>query len=192
MVETNDAVGELGDGFRSWLEQWRRQGAHVVMMLSATWSAKAWPCGHAVSLYRELEKRGRNPLIVTGPGDRVLEDQLRRELPATAFAPPTNLLELSRLLAEARLFVGTDCGPRHLAASLGVPTVTLFGPTDPVGWNPADPSHVSVRTGEECSPCDLADCPVPGHPCMTNLSPDMAVRAVERVLERQAVGKVVS
>mgnify|MGYP001828309807 FL=1 len=192
MVATDATVGALGDRFRSWLEQWGRQGPGVVMMMSATWSAKAWPCGHAVSLFRELEARGRNPIIVTGPGDRSLETELRRDLPGTAIAPPTNLLELARLLAEARLFVGTDCGPRHLAASLGVPTVTLFGPTDPVGWNPADPSHVSVRTGEECSPCDLADCPVPGHPCMTDLSPEMAARAVERVLARQAVGKVVS
>jgi ADP-heptose:LPS heptosyltransferase len=90
------------------------------------------------------------------------------------------------------MFVGTDCGPRHLAASLGVPTVTLFGPTDPVGWNPADPDHVSVRTALDFSPCDLANCPVPGHPCMTDLTPDLALRAVVEMLERHPEGKVIS
>jgi ADP-heptose:LPS heptosyltransferase len=121
-----------------------------------------------------------------GPGDRNLDQELRNLLPADAFAPPTTLLELAQLLVRARIFVGTDCGPRHLAASLGVPTVTLFGPTDPVGWNPADPAHVSVRTGEICSPCDLTECPVPGHPCLTGLSPAMVMEAVDRVLDSRS------
>lgn len=180
----------LGEDFIRWLKSWTSgPGAPVVMMMSATWSAKAWPAAHAAQLYRELEKGGYNPVLVTGPGDHELEEELRKLLPASALAPPTSLLELAHLLEKARIFVGTDCGPRHLAASLEVPTVTLFGPTDPVGWNPAAPAHVSVRTGEVCSPCDLAECPVPGHPCMNGLTPGMVLEAVERVLNMSPIGK---
>jgi len=177
------APSEFSDNYLTWLDSWTRGSeTRVVMMMSATWSAKGWPVGHAAELFLEFRRRGFNPVLVTGPGDEKLETELRELLPGDAMAPPTNLLELANLLGLARVFVGTDCGPRHLAASLGVPTVTLFGPTDPVGWNPAAPSHVSVRTDAECSPCNLADCPVPGHPCMMDLTPGMVMDAVERVL----------
>ena len=174
---------ELSDHFRTWLDKWTRgSGLRVVMMMSATWSAKGWPADHAAELFQEFRRRDFNPVFVTGPGDEELEAKLREFVPGDAFAPPTTLLELAHILGMTRVFVGTDCGARHLAASLGVPTVTLFGPTDPIGWNPATPVHVSVRTGVECSPCDLADCPVPGHPCMTELTPALVLAAVERVL----------
>ncbi len=177
------APAKFSDNYLTWLNSWTRGSGHrVVMMMSATWSAKGWPAGNAAELCLELRGRGLNPILVTGPGDGKLESDLRGLLPADAIAPPTSLVELAHLMGLARIFVGTDCGPRHLAASLGVPTVTLFGATDPVGWNPAAPDHVSVRTDAECSPCDLADCPVPGHPCMEDLTPGMVMEAVERVL----------
>lgn len=185
-----DSHTALGEDYLGWVRSWENPGPGVVMMMSATWGAKAWPAGHAARLFLDMQGKGLNPIIVTGPGDERLEAALRELLPSGSIAPPTSLLELADLLSRANMFVGTDCGPRHLAASLGVPTVTLFGPTDPVGWNPADPAHVSVRTAVECSPCDLADCPVPGHPCMTDLTPEMALRAVEKLLDRYDARKV--
>ena len=187
------AATGFSTAFQTWLEGWiGASGIPVVIMMSATWSAKGWPSSHAADLFEVMGRRGYNPVLVTGPGDKVLEAELRQLLPGTAFAPPTSLLELAHLLEYAGVFVGTDCGPRHLAASLGIPTVTLFGATDQVGWNPAAPEHVSVGTGENCSPCDLADCPVPGHPCMTNLLPGMVLEAVERVLDPGSHGKVLA
>lgn len=180
----------LGAEYIDWVNGWEGTGAGLVMMMSATWSAKGWPAQHAATLFTELRQRNLNPVIVTGPGDESLEAALRPILPDDSIAPRTNLLELAHLLSRARAFVGTDCGPRHLAASLGVPTVTLFGPTDPVGWNPADPYHVSVRTAVECSPCNLADCPIQGHPCMTELSPAMVLVALEKLLGRRSLEEV--
>ena len=157
----------------------------VAVVMSATWPAKAWPAAHVAALVAGLADAGREPLVVPGPGDAALVDELRASVPAERFAPPTDLGELADLLAACRAFVGTDCGPRHLAAALGVPTVTLFGPTDPGGWNPARPEHVSLRTGEPCSPCDLKTCPVPGHPCLDGLLPQTVLRAVLALLDRQ-------
>ena len=57
-----------------------------------------------------------------------------------------------------------------MAAAVGTPTVTLYGPTDPRGWNREHPLHVALRTGVDCSPCDLRNCPVPGHPCLDQLA----------------------
>lgn len=181
----------LSPEFRDWLAAWESgPGPNIVMMMSATWSAKAWPPEHAARLFQDFRDEGCNPVIATGPGDEELEARLRELLPSDSLAPPTSLLELAWLLSRARVFVGTDCGPRHLAAGLHVPTVTLFGPTDPAGWNPASPSHVSVRLGVDCSPCDLTTCPIPGHPCMTGLTPKMVLEAVRRMLDRNPEGKV--
>ncbi len=190
---TPAADEEFSAAFRQWFPVWTGSpGKSVVMMMSATWSAKGWPATHAAELFTALRKDGRNPVLVTGPQDGALEAELRVLLPADAFAPPTTLRELAQLMEEADIFVGTDCGPRHLAASLGVPTVTLFGATDPVGWNPATPDHVSVRTGITCSPCDLVECPLEGHPCMNELSPGLVLKAVDRVLGRHPDGKGLS
>ncbi len=153
--------------------------------MSATWPAKAWPAVHVAALVRGLGAAGHAPLVVPGPGDEALAAELRTSLPAAAFAPPTRLGELADLLGRCRLFVGTDNGARHLAAAVGLPTVTLFGPTDPGGWNPASPEHVSLRTGVACSPCDLTTCPVPGHPCLDDLPPAAVLAAAEKLLERR-------
>jgi ADP-heptose:LPS heptosyltransferase len=180
---TEDTFAAFSHEYRNWSsERIGGSGPMIVMMMSATWSAKAWPADHAAELFQLLRERGFRPVMVTGPGDQDLEARLRALLPPDAFAPPTTLLELAHLIGQAQIFVGTDCGPRHLAASLAVPTVTLFGPTDPVGWNPAGPRHVAVRTGVDCSPCDLTVCPVPGHPCMMDLEPGVVLQAVDRLL----------
>jgi ADP-heptose:LPS heptosyltransferase len=152
--------------------------------MSATWEAKAWLPAQVCRLFGLLAEQGYSPLVITGPGDQALEEALRQELPAEGFAPPTNLLEMADLLGKLDLFVGTDNGARHLASGLGLPTVTLFGPTDPVGWNPADPRHVVVRNKVPCSPCDLTVCPVAGHPCLEELSAEQVMNAVQKLTER--------
>jgi ADP-heptose:LPS heptosyltransferase len=175
----------LAESYRRWAERWRRQSApRIGIVLSATWSAKAWPNDQACLLHDLLLQEGASPLFITGPGDERLEAELRQTLPAAEFTPPTNLLELADLLADLDLLIGTDCGARHLATCLRVPTITLFGPTDPRGWNPEDPRHVALRTSEPCSPCDLKECPVPGHPCLENLKADQVLTTVRNLWPR--------
>jgi ADP-heptose:LPS heptosyltransferase len=57
-----------------------------------------------------------------------------------AMVAPESPLALSRVIAGARAFVGNDSGPTHLAAQLGIPTIALFGPTDPRCWSPVGPA----------------------------------------------------
>jgi hypothetical protein len=63
-----------------------------------------------------------------------------------------NLEELAAMLCGARAFVGADSGPAHLAAQLGVPTLALFGPTDPAIWAPIGPR---VRVLSPATPCGM-------------------------------------
>ncbi len=169
--------------YRDWAQGFFRQtGPHAALIFSATWPAKAWPAAHAARLYAALAGAGVVPVFVTGPGDDDLARDLLREAPEAVFAPPTTLPELADLLARSQVCVATDNGARHLAASVGTATVTLFGPTDPRGWNPADPRHVAAMHRVPCAPCNLTVCPVPGHPCLDDLTPDAVVAAVQRLL----------
>ena len=172
-------AGPFSATYAVWRAGWQGAGhPRVALMFSATWSAKGWVAQEACRLYAALVAAGATPLFVTGPGEEAWTARILAIAPGAQFAPQTTLLELADLLTNCDLFVGTDCGARHLATGLQVPTVTLFGPTDALSWNPEDPRHVSVRTGEPCSPCNLASCPLPDHPCMRQLSADMVLAAI--------------
>lgn len=176
--------------FRQWLEPWLAtgEGPRVVLVMSATWPAKAWPARHVADLWDLLAAAGARVVVAPGPGDGELVATLASRLPAAAVAPPSSLGDMAALLGASDLFVGTDNGLRHLAALLGLPTVTVFGPTDPEGWNPPGSRHVSVRTGEPCSPCDLKDCPLAGHPCLEGLSAATVAAAALALLGTGAAG----
>ena len=76
------------------------------------------------------------------------------------------------------LVVAGDTGPAHIAAAVGVPTVTLFGPKDSAALAPVGPRTRAVTAGVRCSPCALRFCP--DAVCMTGLSVDaVAAQALE-------------
>ncbi len=96
----------------------------IVILPGAGRRDKLWP--H----FQELAKR-TDPLAVWGPGEEKLASATGARL-----APPTNLRELARLLRDARLVIGGDTGPLHLAAALGTPVIGLYGPTNPARNGP--------------------------------------------------------
>lgn len=100
----------------------------VVMFPGAGRPAKLWP----VERFRDLAARvGPKALVVWGPSERSLAEQVRAEL-----APPTNLRELAAVLRDADVVVAADTGPLHLAAALGTRVVGLYGPTNPARNGP--------------------------------------------------------
>lgn len=82
-----------------------------------------------------------------------------------------DLYELACWIAGARLYIGNDSGISHLAAATGIPTIVLFGPTDPAVWAPRGPNVRVVRT------------PVPGAPIET-LPLELVWQAVVALLEQ--------
>jgi heptosyltransferase-1 len=100
----------------------------AVLLPGAGKPGKQWP----VERFAELAKRiGSDALVVWGPG----EESLARAIDAEV-APPTNLRELAFVLRHARLVIGADTGPLHLAAALGTAVIGLYGPTDPARNGP--------------------------------------------------------
>ena len=104
----------------------------VVIHLGSGSPAKCWPVANFHVLASALQKKGWHTALLCGPVERAR--QLAVGDLRTLYPP--DLRSLAGLLAKAALFIGNDSGPGHLAAAVGTPTLTLFGPTDPRLWAP--------------------------------------------------------
>lgn len=83
----------------------------------------------------------------------------------------TSLGEAMGLISQCRFFVTNDSGLMHIAAGLGVPTVAIFGPTDPVATGPRGPKTRIIKHDIKCSPCLEPECPT-DHRCMLSIEPE--------------------
>jgi heptosyltransferase III len=114
----------------------------AVIHPTATAAAKTWPALRFVEVARRLEAGGTPVVFIGGAGDDL-----------SPFAPfPTRsgapLGEIKSLLAKGALFVGNDSGPAHMAAAFGVPSVVLFGASDPAIWGPWRTASEVLRAPE--------------------------------------------
>lgn len=121
-------------------------------------SAKRWPAPRFAEIARRLvQERRASIIIVGGPGDRELAEEVRR-LAGEAdhvrnLAGELSFDELGALLEHAVLFIGNDTGAMHLAAAVGTPTVAVFGPSDPRRYGPYGAGHRAIWNPPECAPC---------------------------------------
>ena len=97
------------------------------------------------------------------------------------FAGTTTLREFIDMTAACRVFLTNDSGAMHIASALGVPSVTVFGPTDETATGPLGPAARLVREPVDCAPCLLRECPI-DHRCMTRVTADRVVQAAQEVL----------
>jgi heptosyltransferase-2 len=91
-----------------------------------------------------------------------------------------SLSALKEIVRRSKLMLCNDTGPRHFAAAFNIPTVTLFGPTDPVWAETNSPNEKILRIEVPCGPCQLKKCPI-DHRCMTQLTVEMVM---ERIKDR--------
>jgi len=95
-----------------------------------------------------------------------------------------DLQELGALLKITKIFITNDSGPLHLASALEVPTLAIFGPTDPLKYGPLSELNRMVRKDLPCSPCELAQCPRE-HQCMQSISADDVFCAFKEILNEE-------
>jgi len=127
------------------------------------------------------ERRGATPIMLQGPADEKAVSRLRAMVPRVPVLQNLDLQVMAAVLSQASLFVGHDSGVSHLAAALRVPTVALFGPTDPRRWAPRGPS-VRVLRGAACLCADWTDVRAcDGKPCL-NISLDRLTIACDELL----------
>jgi heptosyltransferase-2 len=138
--------------------------------------AKRWPVENFVAAARALaEKRGLRVVLLGAPNDEPVAAEFMAKFPeAENRVGQTSLAEFMAALAAAKLVLCNDSGAMHLASALGVPTVAIFGSTEPLMTGPLGPRGTVLRHHVPCSPCFLRDCPI-DFGCMRGIAPERVV-----------------
>jgi heptosyltransferase I len=120
-------------------------GEFAILSPGAGWGAKRWPAERYGSVAKALAKDGVQAIINYGPGEEDLAHEAEAASEGAARVIECSISELIALTRRARLFVGGDTGPMHLAAALRIPVVAIFGPTDPARNGPYGTRSIVLR-----------------------------------------------
>jgi heptosyltransferase-2 len=151
--------------------------------------AKMWLGGRLIELARRLaEAYSARFLILGGKNDlqacSTVADGVGPD--AMDLCGKTTIRELAALLSRCSLVVANDSGPLHFAAAIGIPTIGIFGPTDP--QRSAPPANCTViRKSVQCSPCYKRECPT-DLLCMTSVSVEEVYREAAAILASRGAG----
>lgn len=118
----------------------------IVINPGGGWRTKCWAPDNYAELIRRLEPELPWKFLLTGSPEEeeLIQDILHRTALRRASYFPSTIVQFIALLRRAKLFVGGDTGPLHLAAALGTPIVAIYGPTDPVRNGPFSPADITL------------------------------------------------
>jgi len=136
-------------------------GEFLVAHYGTTWETKLWPLDHWIELTRALVLEQGHQLVLTWGNDteRLAAERIADRCQGRAVIWPRGTLqELVALLAAARLVVGADTGPVHIAAAVGTSTVSIFRVTDSQRNGPPGDGHIRLQASMDCSPCLRKSC----------------------------------
>lgn len=142
-------------------------GGFIHLHPASRWHFKCWPESSLAAIVGRLAAAGWPVVITAAPdaGEAALVARLKALLtvPVHDFSGRFNLKELAALAGRARLFLGVDSAPMHIAAAMGTPVVALFGPSGDLEWGPwGEPrtgAHQVVASDRHpCRPCGLDGC----------------------------------
>lgn len=182
--ERNKAVGQsfLQDNGLASVEKL------ALLVPSTTWSSKNWPAQYfsqlADRLYPEYAL-----LMCGGGGDKALGEAIKQGSHAKIIDAigKTSLLDMAALIERASVVIAGDTGPLHMAAALGVPAVSLFGPTNPRVYAPQGVIYRALSHLRSCSYCHKRQCYKGTDTCMKKITVKEVVEAVNEVVNASLV-----
>jgi heptosyltransferase-1 len=120
------------------------------------------------------------PVIHFGPGEEDLAGRVQQASGKVAYPISCSISELIALTRRAKLFIGGDTGPLHLAAALRIPVVAIFGPTDPARNGPLGTTSVVLRNSASKTSLSHTRAPDPG---LLNITTEEVISAARKLLE---------
>lgn len=186
-----------GEKAQARAQQWLAQNqllpkGFIHLHPTSRWLFKCWEESRVAALIDRLMSDGIPVVLTAAPAAAEME-MIERILAQCTHRPVNlsgqlSLSELAALTGSARLFVGVDSAPMHMAAAMGTPTVALFGPSGDVEWGPwlPDSSRRIVTADPErypCRPCGMDGCAgSKTSDCLVVLEVDTVLRAIHEVL----------
>jgi len=150
---------------------------------SGGWESKRCDAEKWIEICRELvDQFDVSLLLLWGPGDERDVEKIKNDLKdKIVVSPETDVDEMATLINNCDLIIANDSGPMHIAAALDVPTLGLFGPTDPKNHGPYNKSSAYIIKDDlHCIICNKLTCPY-DHECMKELPVDKVMLKVEQL-----------
>ena len=160
----------------------------IALCVKGTFPLKTWPKEYFVQVVQSLAAAHDAAFFVVGaPGDRAYADEVIAGMPVSVanFCGETTLVDLAALMTLSSLLITVDTGATHIAATTGVPMVTMYGCTSPRRWHPYNENARVLTSEESCCPCSVRaqECPSwPAPKCLWNVTPEMLLKECEALL----------
>lgn len=148
------------------------QNSFIAVVLGSSWESKDWNFEGYSNLVQHVIKTENRHVVLLGGSDQwaVAEKHIKKaNSPKIINLTGNSLIEMTAVLKAAAAAVGPDSGPGHLAAAVGTPYVTLFGPTPADRHVPYGCEHLIVQSDLNCAPCYQKQCPEGNNRCMDNI-----------------------
>lgn len=163
-------------------------GPHIAITAHSRWSTKNWPEERFEALIERLLTHTGGTIYL--PGDAATAAWSARVAARGAgrvvdLAGKTTMVEMGSLLQAMDLLVSVDSGPVHLAAAIGIPCVTVFGPTDARRTGPYGNRHRVLTAPIDCRPCFSRTCRRGCTACLQNVPVDEVLQAVLDLLAQK-------
>jgi ADP-heptose:LPS heptosyltransferase len=158
--------------------------SYVVIHPGSIMETKRWDARKFSEVAMDLSSRGFTLVVTAGPGEEVFASEIAKRVRGTVILLGLSIPELAELIRGARLYVGNDSGPMHLAAAVGTPVVAIWGSSDSRRWRPWATNHRVVQNPFECNPCPGYRCLVAESPlCIESVTATQVNAAVEELLK---------
>jgi ADP-heptose:LPS heptosyltransferase len=161
------------------------QNSFIAVVMGSSWESKDWHFdGYHNFVQYIIENQNRHVVLLGGNSQMHLAARLVEKLnsPKVTDLTGNSLFEMTAVLKAAAAAVGPDSGPGHLAAAVGTPYVTLFGPTPADRHAPYGCEHLIVQSDLNCAPCYKKQCPEGNQQCMLNIEVDDVAEKISRAL----------
>ena len=159
---------------------WQAHGidcSRPILMVNTrtSWPNKNWATASFAAALTDLPERLQ--IVFSGaPGDKHFIEEVQQGMgrPSLSIAGEPDLLELAALFRSASLLFTGDTGPLHIAAAVGTPTLSLWGPTSPAMYGPLAGNHIFLCSPAACNGCNKTHCKRGTDECMAAITPQMA------------------
>jgi len=144
-----------------------------------------WIPEYNIELARMFVDRGYDVIFTAGPGEESFTKELLKNVKRDRiFLVTTNILSVAVLISKALVFITGDTGLKHIAVAVRTPTITIYGPYDPLVWNPPDTKKYPYFIADNgCVLCRTSYCKTKTKECMYNIKPraifDKALELIE-------------
>jgi ADP-heptose:LPS heptosyltransferase len=157
-----------------------RDRPYVVLHVAAAYETKQWAAEGFRAVAAHVEQvHDLEPIIIAGPG----QDHLLTQFASLTTMPNLGISQLMSLMAGARLFIGNDSGPAHIAAAFGKPCAVIFGSSNSKVWGPWKTRSQVIETAWDCKPCPGDRCYAFDQPrCILSIEEASVASAVDALL----------